>query len=295
MKPINLEKKQIDLIRESICVYMKCMEYRYLFKNGKLSFKSMEEFVDDRGQSCLFRLKEMCHDLFRNSEASIIQGEPLRHDSRICLSPGYDSAENLYQLEYYKPRCDMASDVLTTVEKKIILEIEFLVKKTERKLTQGFRETRLLLKELVEQMKDLIKLYKNNYLIPRFVFENEKSLVMIYGKKGFEQLVRDMYQDGRSVLMFKAAYSYLESEYYEIARNMFQKVIVVDPSNKAGQFLYLYASAFYFYYKSRFSRAKRYAERALAAQVDDNDMALHEEALKRLKVDAAKESKLKRR
>jgi len=104
-----------------------------------------------------------------------------------------------------------------------------------------------------------------------------------------------MYQDGRSVLMFKAAYSYLESEYYEIARNMFQKVIVVDPSNKEGRFLYLYASAFYFYYKSRFSRAKRYAERALAAQVDDNDMALHEEALKRLKLDAAKESKLKRR
>ena len=28
----------------------------------------MEEFVDDRGKSCLYRLKEMCHDLFRNAD-----------------------------------------------------------------------------------------------------------------------------------------------------------------------------------------------------------------------------------
>lgn len=294
MKPINLEKKQIDLIRESICVYEKCMECRHLFKDGKLSFKSMEEFVDDRGQSCLFRLKEMCHDLFRNSEAASYKEKLYDMTVGYVFHQGMILRENLYQLEYYKPRCDLASDQLTNVEKKIILELEFLVTKAEKKLALGFRETKLLLKELVEQLKDLIRLYKNNYLMPRFVFENEKSLVMIYGKKGFNQLVKDMYQDGREVLLFKAAYSYLESEYYAIARDMFQKVVGLDSSNGKAHFFYLYASAFYFYYKSRFSRAKRYAERGIAAEVEGPEVAQHKGALKKLKDDAARESKLKR-
>ncbi len=46
--------------------------------------------------------------------------------------------------------------------------------------------------------------------------------------------------------MFNAAYSYLESEYYELARNMFQKVTSLDGSNNRSLFLFMYASAFYF-------------------------------------------------
>ena len=55
MKTTNLEKKQIDLIRESIYVYEKCIECRSLFDSKDLCFANIEEFVDDRGKSHLFR------------------------------------------------------------------------------------------------------------------------------------------------------------------------------------------------------------------------------------------------
>jgi tetratricopeptide (TPR) repeat protein len=295
MKPINLEKKQIDLINESICVYTKCMHCKDLYMDGTLCFEDIEEFVDDRGKSCLFRLKEMCHDLFRNSDTATYREKLYDMTVGYIFHQAMILRENLYQLEYYKPKCDIETDELTIREKKIFLEMEFLVKKTEKKLKEGFRETKLLLKELVEQLTDLIKLYKDNYLLPRFMFDHEKTLIAIYGKKNFNQLLNDVYKDGRKLLMFRAAHSYLESEYYELARDMFQKVVCFDSSNKLALFLFMYTSAFYFFYKNRFAKAYRYAGNALALDVDDRDKAPYLDSLTGLKSEISKEIKRSRR
>lgn len=295
MKPINLEKKQIDIIKESMCVYTKCTQCKDLFRGGSLCFGDIEEFVDDRGKSCLFRLKEMCHELFRNSDAASYREKLYDMTVGYIFHQAMILRENLYQLEYYKPRCDIDTDELTTREKKIFLEMEFLVKKTDKKLKEGFKETKLLMKELVEQLKDLIKLYKENYLLPRFMFEHEKTLTMMYGKKNFERLLNDMYKDGKKLLMFKAAHSYLESEYYETARNMFQKVACLDTGSKLALFLFMYSSAFFFYYKNRFAKAYRYVENALALDIDESEKAPYLDALTKLRVEISREIKRSRR
>ena len=291
MKPINLEKKQIDLIKESICVYTKCMACKDLYRDGMLCFGDIEEFVDDRGKSCLFKLKEMCHELFRNSDAATYSEKLYDMTVGYIFHQAMILRENLYQLEYYKPKCDIHTGEITIREKKIFLEMEFLVKKTEKKLQEGFKETKLLLKELVEQLEDLIKLYKENYLLPRFIFEHEKILTTIYGKKNFDRLLNDIYKDGKRLLMFRAAHSYLESEYYELARNMFQKVTCLDTANRLALFLFMYTSAFFFYYKNRFAKAYRYAENALALDIDDSEKAPYLDSLTKLRTDISKEMK----
>lgn len=266
-----------------------------LYKSGTLCFGDIEKFVDDRGRSCLFRLKEMCHDLFRNSDAANYREKLYDMTVGYIFHQAMILRENLYQLEYYKPKCDINANQLTLREKKIFLEMEFLVKKTEKKLREGFKEAKLLLKELVEQLKDLIKLYKDNYLLPRFLFEHEKTLIMIYGKRNFNQLLDDIYKDGKKLLMFNAAHSYLESEYYELARNMFQKVTCLDSSNKLALFLFMYASAFYFFYKNRFSKAYRYAENAMAFELNESDKAPYLESLIKLKAEITQDMKRSRR
>jgi hypothetical protein len=55
--------KQIDRIDESICLYRTCQRCLEMHRQGRLTFVEVEEFVDDRGKSCLFRLKQMCHDV----------------------------------------------------------------------------------------------------------------------------------------------------------------------------------------------------------------------------------------
>ncbi len=75
----------------------------------------------------------------------------------------------------------------------------------------------------------------------------------MYGKKGYQELLDDIYDQGRTTLVFKAAVSYLESEYYQVARGLFQKATKLDRGNAAARFLFLYTSAFNCYFRNRFS------------------------------------------
>ena len=62
--------------------------------------------------------------------------------------------------------------------------------------------------------------------------------------------------------------SYLESEYYQTARGLFQKVAKTDRHNLTARFFYLYTSAFSCYFNNRLSVARVFAEEALALPMD---------------------------
>ncbi len=290
----NLDKKQIDLIRESLCVYEKARECKALLRQQKLFFENIQDFVDDRGRSCLFRLKEMCHDLYRNSiEASY-------KEKLFDITVGYTFhgamklRENLYLLRYYQPQSEIALQDLSPQERKIVNEIGILVRKAQARLKEEFKEVAILSNELVEQLKDLIVLYKDNYLLPRFLYENEKLLLKTYGRKGFHDILSMIYADGRKRLMHKTAASYLDSEYFENARTLFKRIIRTDNADVNAQFLYLFASANYFYFKNMFTRALSFAERAGTMEVDDNVRGRYSESLSRLITDLTGEIKKKR-
>lgn len=285
----NIEKKQIDLIKESICVYTKCMECRVLFKEGRLCFSNIVELVDDKGKSCLFRLKEMCHALFRSSDEATYKEKLYDITVGYIFHESMKLRENLYQLEFYGPNYDKVSDQLTDQEKKIFHEIDVLTKKARNRLKEEIKELKMLITELMEQLKDLIRLYGDNYLLPRFIVKNEKSLISIYGKNGFERLLNGLYSDGRAILIFRAAMSYLESEYYELARSMFRKISKADKENRTALFFYMYSSAFHYYFKNRFSRSLIFAEQANAMDVNIESINIYRELLQKLIYDLSKE------
>jgi hypothetical protein len=287
----NLEKKQIDLIRESICVYARYSENRALFKQGSLHFENIEEFVDDKGKSCLFRLKEMCHELFRSSDQASYKEKLYDITVGYIFHEAMKLRENLYQLEYYGPGRESVPFQLTDAEKKIVREIGALANKSGKKLNEGMKEVRILIMELVGQLKDLIKLYGDNYLLPRFIFENEKSLVSIYGKKGFTRLLNYLYDGGRDILKFKAAKSYLDSEYYETARRIFRRIWAIDKENEEALFFCMHASAFSYYFKNRYSRSLKLAEQALGTAVNKQGTETYRESLRKLILDLSKEAK----
>lgn len=294
MKTTNLEKKQIDLIKASISVYEKCIQCRSLFDSKNVCFADIEEFVDDRGKSHLFHLKEMSHELFRNSQDASYKEKLYDITVGYIFHEAMKLRENMYQIEYYRPQCDIDLHKLTDQEKKIVHEIGLLVSKAEVRLKEGFKEIKVLLNELVGQLKDLIVLYKNNYLLPRFIFENEKALKNIYGKRGFENLLNMTYSDGKHFLILKAGQSYLESQYYDTARLLFKKVLRLDNQDTSALFLYKYSSAFYFYFKNMFTRALMLAEEARHLKTDETIKNTYMDSLNRLVSDLSKEMKKKR-
>ena len=291
MANLNLEKKQIDLVRESLAVYKTCNECIDLFRKGELRFTVMEEFVDDRGVSCLYRLKQMCHDLFRNAEEAAYKEKFYDMTVGYIFHEAMKLRENIYQLEYYTPLYSAlsSSDELTVLEKKVIREFDVLIGRARKRLNEGLKEVKVLLKELVTQLKDLLRLYEGNYLLPRFILEHEKAFIKIYGKKGFQDLLNDMYDQGRATLVLKAGLSYLDSEYYQIARNLFQKSMQMNRSAGSARFLFLYASAFNLYFKNRFVSSQSFVDQALAEGVDSPEMTKYVESLHQLRQDLSRE------
>ncbi|MEN6617301.1 MAG: hypothetical protein ABFD12_12155 [Syntrophorhabdus sp.] len=291
----NLDKKQVDLIKASLCVYEKAQECRFLLRQQKLAFANVEDFVDDRGRSCLFRLKEMCHDLFRNTNEAHYKEKLFDITVGYTFHGAMKLRENLYLIEHYQPQCDIQLQDLSPQERKIVHEIGTLVRKAQARLKEEFKEVTILADEIVKQLKDLIYLYRQNYLLPRFLYENEKILVKIYGRKGYQEVLAAMYQDGRRLLMFKTAISYLESEFYEDARKLFKRIAGTDKTSKESLFFYLYSSAYYFYFKSMFTRALSFAEKAQDSMTNDISPSLYAGSLKTLMVDLNGEIKRKRR
>jgi hypothetical protein len=287
----NTEKKQIDLINESLCVFKTCNSCIELHRNGQLTFLSIEDFVDDRGKSCLYRLKQMCHDLFRSTIEASYKEKFYDITVGYIFHEAMKLRECIYQLEYYKPQYDLLiNSDLTAGERKVIHEFDILINKAEKRLTEGLKEVKTLLRELVANTKELIKMYQGNYLLPRFILENERSFITLFGKKGYYELIDDVYENGRTTLMYKAAVSYLESEYYQIAKGLFQKVTKLDRKNVSARFLYLYTSAFNCYFRGRLSMAQIFAEEAFGLPTDGRqDIEEYATSLRALLSDLARE------
>jgi hypothetical protein len=267
---LNTEKKQVDLVRESLCVFTTCEHCLELHKSGDLTFSMIEELVDDRGESCLFRLKQMCHELFRNADEVTFKEKLYDITVGYIFHEAMKLREYVYQLEYYGPEYTslINSPELPAGEKKVLHEFDSMLTKADKRLAEGLKEVRVLIKELSSHLKELMKLYKDNYLLPRFMLENERIFISIFGKKGFQDLIFSLYEKGRDTLVFKAAMSYLKSEYYLIARGLFQKVLKTDRNDRIAKFLFLYTSAYNCYFKNKLSMARLFAEEAFSLPRD---------------------------
>ncbi|MCX7857603.1 MAG: hypothetical protein N2513_06445 [Deltaproteobacteria bacterium] len=292
MTKVNLEKRQIDLIEESVKACEKFNYLKRLYKDGKLSFSAIEEFVDDRGKSCLFRLKEMCHDLYRNSDDALYKEKLYDITVGYIFHEAMKLRENVYQLEYYRPKTFMFKDKVGEKEKKILKEMDSLIIKAEKRLREGISELRKLFKELSQQLKDLILLYRDNYLLPRFLLENQRLLISAYGRTGFKEILKELFQNGKSKLLYFAGLSYLSSDYYEEARDAFKKILNLENLNKEAIFFYRYACAFALYFKGKSGEANFCAQKArkIAKNVNIPHSFLHK--LDGLILELKKEQKL---
>ena len=145
MTNLNLEGRIRYIISESICVFKTCTRCIDLYKAGNLTFLVIEDFVDDRGKSCLYRLKQMCHELFRNANEAAYKEKFYDITVGYIFHEAMKLRECIYQLEYYQPQYTMlvGSAELTPAEKKVIHEFDLLINKAEKRLAEGLKEVKI--------------------------------------------------------------------------------------------------------------------------------------------------------
>lgn len=245
-----------DLLR-AVVVYREIKDFH---RKGKLRFSHVEELIDDRGHSILYRLKENCHSLFRhNNDRSYHDGEKLLD---LAIGSIFHEAmklrENLYQVEMYRPRYLDIQLKRQPYRRGLLKRFQKIILRAEQGIEEGIADIRALLGDTLDQLTDLIQCYGDNDLLVRFLVTHQKLFVKVYGRKHLEELFASMFKNGLIQAQWVGALSYLESGYYDMASDLFAKAISLAPKDEKLIFLYEYATGLNAYYNNNYKRALRF-------------------------------------
>ena len=240
------------------------------YKEGRLRFSDIGLWVDDKGQSLLYNLKEQCHSLFR------YQGKKPVHKNEWLLDLVIGSIfheamklrETIYQMEVYRPKYLQYKSKFgkTDYEKNYIQLFERIILKAKQGVTEGIEETQSLFKDAMAQLIDLFKESPKNTFLVRFLLENLTLLQQVYGSKKAKAIFGLMFEKGFLDAYQLAGRSYLQSEHYDLASSYFLKALKMDPHHHGLRFLLNFSLGMNEYYKNAYLKSLSYFSKLTSLQ-----------------------------
>jgi tetratricopeptide (TPR) repeat protein len=230
------------------------------YNQGNPKSSTVEKLVDTARSSPLFDLKERCHALFRYKDV-----EPFNEKERLFdLTVGsifHESMklkENLYQLEVYGPRyLELEKTLGNPIPEREFRGFMKIKSRAEQGLREGIEDLKELLRDVQEQLVELLKEYSKNQLLTRFLLENRALVQRVYGRKGLEKIFVSMYRGGIDQAYWIAGNSYLESQYFDMAHGVFKKALSRHPENEMLRFICQFSRGAHSYYASDYQRAMK--------------------------------------
>ena len=241
-------------------------------KKNDLRFSDVGNWVDDKGQSILYNLKEQCHSLFRHGGKRPLPKKEWLLDLAIgsIFHEAMKLRENLYQIEVYRPKyLEYKSKAgKSPYEKEYLQEFERIIARTEQGVEDGMEETATLFRYAMAQLKDFFKENAKNRFLVRFLLEHQSLLQRVYGRKGPKEIFKGMFQNGMLGAYALAGRSYLQSSHYDLSSIYFSKAFKMDPQNRNLQFYLNFSLGMGAYFKNSYSRALAYFEKLVPLRVD---------------------------
>jgi tetratricopeptide (TPR) repeat protein len=228
------------------------------YHRGNLKFAKVDELVDATGSSPLFDLKERCHFRFRYKEGESSNEKEKLFDLTIgsIFHEVMKLKENVYQLEVYGPRyLELEKRLGNPLPEREFHRFQKIILRAEEGVKEGMEDLKELFRDVKEQLGELLKEYSRNKFLTRFLLENAPLLQMVYGRKGLEKIFASMYKGGIDQAYLAAGYSYLESQYFDMAKPVFEKALRRDPKNGMLRFIGKFASGASSYYANDYQKA----------------------------------------
>jgi len=204
----------VEIAREFLLAYRRSREISALHRAGDLCFEDVRGWVGDDESSTLFRLKERCHGLFRETNGG---HTAMAREALFDLTVGalFHEAmrfrENLYQREVYGPRIGRLRGA-SAAEAGLIREFRRIVAGASVRLDEALLETEALLEQTRRQFHGLLVAHRDDGLVSRFLVENAGYVVLAF-EGGVDGLFEEMYEDAASGHA-RAARSYLDSGHF---------------------------------------------------------------------------------
>jgi tetratricopeptide (TPR) repeat protein len=266
------DRNILEIVRGLLLSKVAFEEIFKKYKEGSLRFSDIGVWVDDKGQSLLYNLKEECHSLFR------YQGKKPIHKNEWLLDLVIGSIfheamklrENIYQMEVYRPKYLQYKSKFgkTDYEKNYIQLFERIILKAKQGVAEGMEETRSLFKDAMAQLIDLFKESPKNIFLVRFLLENLTLLHEVYGSKKAKEIFDSMFEKGFLDAYQFAGQSYLQSEHYDLSSNYFIKALKLAPPNHDLRFLLNFSLGMNEYYKNTYSKSLSYFSKLIPLKLN---------------------------
>jgi hypothetical protein len=226
------------------------------YKENSLRFSDIGNWVDDKGQSLLYTLKERSHFLFRDMEQDPVHKNEWLLDLAIgsIFHEAMKLRESLYQIGAYRPKYLQYISSQSVDDHGFLEQFERIFSKAQMDLAEGMEETRSLFRDTMSQLVDFLKRTSRNPLLVRFLLEHRPLLRRVYGAKGLREIFNLMFEKGLLDAYVLAGRSYLESGHYDLSSLYFSKALKLDIHHSDLRFLLNFSLGMKAYYSSLYSR-----------------------------------------
>jgi tetratricopeptide (TPR) repeat protein len=230
-----------------------------LYKERRLRFSDIGRWVDDKGQSLLYDLKEKSRRVFRQTNHQSFHRKEWLLDLAIgsIFHEAMKLRENIYQLEFYRPKYLQYKNGVgnSAYEKDYLRQFERIVSKAQLGAMEGMDETRSLFRDTKAQLMEFFKENRENPFLVRFLLENQPLLRSVYGSRGAKRIFELMFRRGILQAYQVAARSYLQSGHFDLSTACLVKALRMDPESSLIQFLLHYSTGMEAYYRNRYAKA----------------------------------------
>ena len=256
------ERKILEIVQGLLLSEVAFQEIFKKYKGGRLRFSDIGGWVDDKGQSLLYNLKEQCHALYRYQEKMPFHKNQWLLDLVIgsIFHEAMKLRENLYQMEVYRPKYLQYKLKVGKLdyEKDYLQQFERIILKAKQGVVEGMEETRSLFQDAMAQLTDLFRESSKNTFLVRFLLENQTLLKEVYGSKRVAVIFKLMFKRGVLDAYLLAGQSYLQSEHYDLSSHYFSKALRLNPHHPDLQFLLNFSLGMNEYFKNAYPKSLSY-------------------------------------
>jgi hypothetical protein len=210
----------VEILRDFLLAHRELRAVAALYRSGELRFERVKSLVGDGEEAVLFRLKERCHELFREEDGGRVGREAL-----LDLAVGalfhecMKFRENFYQLAVYGPKVHALRRAAGEDGEELFREFEKILAQSGVRLAEALQEAETLLHQTAAELKGLLRHQSHNGLVARVLVEQGDELAGVFGRD-LDGLLTDVF-GSVAAGHERAARSYLHSGYFGEAAEAF--------------------------------------------------------------------------
>ncbi len=270
-KRLMRDRHLLEIVRGLLHSQIAFQDIFKKYREGRLRFLDIQIWVDDKGQSPLYNLKEKSHSLFRNKGKESFTKKEWLLDLVIgsIFHEAMKLRESIYQLEIYRPKYLKYKLHIgkSAYERDYSQQFERIISKAGQSVLLGLTEIRSLFHDASEQLIDLFKEKSRNPYLVRFLLENQSLLQKAYGSQKGKETFNLIFEGGLQEAYDRAGRSYLLSGHYDLASSYFSKASKLGPPNDELLFLLYFSLGMNAYFKNLYGQTLLFWEKLISGRL----------------------------